>query len=326
MRLELHHHAGQKASCLESLEKYAQEIARTAFAKSFATLGAFTSWCRLQEVKEDCGDGPQRGGCSPSQRSRVWPLDGMNCWEATAHFVGVAMALRPDVVVHVYDVETAGGGRHVFPALQSVLGGAVFEVVLQVEQRAQGWVNTLADVAHGIGGAVLGAFGAGALVPLIDQAWKQAPEEYGLSRNRTAVKEQQPSVRAVEIAELQKRLAALLAEEKSAVVSGGGGGGGGASSSKGENSGRTPQDRDRAVIEEAGGMIEVEAAEVQDTDAAVVDFLGETDTDTAAVEYTEAVDGSGTDTDSAAVEYTEAVDVSETGISDTDSASVSFDE
>ena len=321
MRLVLHHNKRQQASCLESLAEYAQEIARTAFARSFATLGAFVSWCRLQAVKEDCGESPQRGGCNPKQRSTVWPWNGLNCWEATAHFVGVAMALQPDVIVHVYDVDTEDGGRHVFPALQNALGGPEWEVVLQPSPRAQAWWNVVADVAHGLGGLTLGIFGAGALVPLVDMAWKQAPQEYGLTKYQQAEppKQEQPSIRQAEIADLQKRLAALLAEEKksSPPTSEGGSGRG---SSSGSERGSRSQDTDRAVIEE-GGMITEEAEAPKDFDAAAVD-IGGGDFDAAAVDIgggdfdAAAVDIGGGDFDAAAVDI---------GGGDFDAAAVEFD-
>ena len=46
-----------------------------------------------QPVKLDTGDGPSIAGCVPRQRSRIWPDDGLNCWEATAHLLAVAMVL-----------------------------------------------------------------------------------------------------------------------------------------------------------------------------------------------------------------------------------------
>ncbi len=305
-RLMLHHNEGQRASCLESLVQYATQIEQTAFAKSFESLGVIQRWISLQAVKPDCGEELQQGGCSPTQRSRQWPLDGMNCWEATAHFVAVALALRPEITVHIYDVDTPEGGRHVFPALQSTFGtGPIYEVVLQPDlPRAQAWYNTIADVAHGIGSAALGVFGLGALVPLVEKAWQAAPEEYGLTKNQPKPEEAkpqatQPQSREAEIQALQKRLAQLLGASSvqspisrtdSAAVR------------SGEPTAPTAEDRSTAVIEEPADR-SATGDEPHDTDAGVVEVSeggmvveedgGMIDADAGVVEFDD--DGSGFD-------------------------------
>lgn len=189
MRILLHHNPQQSGACLESLVDYAYEIGRSALARKFTRLDTFVGWLQLQPVKLDLGEAPQRSGCNPTQRSRIWPSDGFNCWEATAHFLGVAIALNISEVVHIFDV-TKDGVRHVFPALQDPLQArppvpiALQKFGMFAAGRAQGtaW-NTVSDVAHGLGTAILGLFGAEALVPLVEMAWTAAPTEYGLSKN-----------------------------------------------------------------------------------------------------------------------------------------------
>lgn len=195
-RVLLHHDPDQPGSCLESLLRYAQEISRTTFARSFSSLAVVADWIRMQPVKLDQGEPPQRAGCNPTQRGRIWPLDGLNCWEATAHFVGVALALQVPEVVHVYDV-TRGVHRHVWPELQDALQlrnpvPVVLQRAVGSGPRAQAWYNTLADVSHGVGSAVLTAFGAGGLTPMVDSLWGLAPAEYGLSKNKPPEPPQPP--------------------------------------------------------------------------------------------------------------------------------------
>lgn len=189
-RILLHDNPAQPASCLTSLVEYAHRIERTELARTYTSLDAIVGWLRLQPVKLDTGEAPQLAGCGPSQRSRIWPLDGMNCWEATAHFLGVAIALEIPEVVHVFDV-TLGTTRHVFPALQDALQQRApvpveLQPALVKDLRAQAWWNDVADVAHQAGSGVLTAFGGGALVPYVEKAWQQAPREYGLTKYKDA--------------------------------------------------------------------------------------------------------------------------------------------
>ena len=106
-------------------------------ARRFASLGDFVAWSLAQPVLLDQGEGPTSEGCHPAQRSRVWPRGGLNCWEATAHYVAVALALRAPVEVHVYDAPV-GRQRHVFPGVRELDGvGRPEPVILQPPQPAQ---------------------------------------------------------------------------------------------------------------------------------------------------------------------------------------------
>jgi hypothetical protein len=81
--------------------------------------------------------------------------------------------------------------------------------------RAQAWYNTVADIAHGVGSAVLTVFGAGALVPLVEEAWKAAPEEYGLTKNKrsAAAQDVEKAKAAAEIAKAATVTAAAVVQQ-----------------------------------------------------------------------------------------------------------------
>ncbi len=130
LRLVRHEGSGQGAACLGGLVRYAERIARTPQVRGFATEQALVAWLYAQPVKLDEGDGPTEAGCSPPQRSRAWPRDGLNCWEATAHYVGWHIAQRSNVTVHLYDVAVKGQ-RHVFPAVERDPGAVPQPVLLQ---------------------------------------------------------------------------------------------------------------------------------------------------------------------------------------------------
>ena len=213
-----HEQTGQPSSCLDGLVMYAREIAKTAEASALSEDELF-AYLWLSPVVFDDGTGPQVQGCRPAQRSRIWPHD-LNCWEATAHFAGWAIAQQLGIEVHLFDVYV-GQMRHVFPAwrwrgerrdpeallLQPPVQGAGRVGIQNLanlgvsrtarEGRAQAWYNTVADVAHAVGSVVLGVFGAGAAVPLVEEAWKQAPEEYGLTKfKKTASAEEVADAKA----------------------------------------------------------------------------------------------------------------------------------
>lgn len=216
--LILHETTGQPASCLDGLVYYAREIAKTAEASAL-TEDELLSYLWLSPVVFDDGQGPQVTGCRPAQRSRIWPRD-LNCWEATAHFAGWAIAQQVPIEVHLFQAYV-GKMRHVFPAWRYI-GDTLDPVPLLLqppvsegadlklrnltnlglartirEGRAQAWYNTVADVAHAVGSVVLGVFGAGAAVPLVEEAWKQAPEEYGLTKfKKTASAEEVADAKA----------------------------------------------------------------------------------------------------------------------------------
>src|SRR5262249_15496744 len=113
----LHQHAGQPSECLEGLVGYAARIAPNKHTYSFQTPIQILDWLWRQPVKLDRGDGPTAPGCIPAQRSRVWPDDGLNCWEATAHLLGVAFCHAWLIEFHIFDVPVHGH-RHVFPAVR----------------------------------------------------------------------------------------------------------------------------------------------------------------------------------------------------------------
>ena len=171
-RVVLHNHPRQPHGCLSGLAHYAQAISQTPLARSFPTLQAYERWSLNQPVKLDVGEGPVSSGCVPSQRSRIWPQDGLNCWEATGHYVGVALAQGLPVEVHVYDRDF-GPFRHVYPAVRRIGDrSAPVPVLLQRSmpqpKRAQEWWNDVLGAVHLGGSAALGMFGMGGLVPAIE--------------------------------------------------------------------------------------------------------------------------------------------------------------
>jgi len=171
----LHQHAGQPETCLEGLVHYAAQIAQNKHTYAFRTPYQITSWLWQQPVKLDRGDGPSTAGCVPAQRSRIWPDDGLNCWEATAHLLGVAFCHQWMLEFHVYDA-LVGSQRHVFPAIRPLY---CFEqmpepLVIQppirtgksshsLRHAAQAWYNDLLGGLHIVGDKVLRVFGAGEL-------------------------------------------------------------------------------------------------------------------------------------------------------------------
>lgn len=95
------------------------------------------AWIRAQPFLPDHERRPSRRSrgdceCRPCQRTRFWPEDGLNCWEATIHFTAAVQVhgLAPGVSLHLFDVQARGqdlplgeglvlsrGSRHVYPAL-----------------------------------------------------------------------------------------------------------------------------------------------------------------------------------------------------------------
>lgn len=171
-RVVLHNHPQQPYGCLGGMVRYAQSISETPVAHAFADLSAYERWAMRQPVKLDLGEEPVTDGCVPAQRSRIWPDDGLNCWEATAHYVGVALALGLPLEIHVFDREF-GPSRHVFPAVRPL--GDVrppVPVLLQASlprPRAQEWWNDVLGVVHLGGSLALTASGAGALAPYLER-------------------------------------------------------------------------------------------------------------------------------------------------------------
>jgi hypothetical protein len=171
----LHHHPRQRATCLGGLVQYAQAIAQTPEARAYPSLDSVQRWLQRQPVKLDRGEGPSAQGCQPAQRSRIWPRDGLNCWEATAHYLGVAQALGAPLEVHVYDADM-GTFRHVFPATRRLGERRPPRPVLlqpaaspSESRMAQGIGENALGAAHIAGTIALSAFGLGALSPVLER-------------------------------------------------------------------------------------------------------------------------------------------------------------
>ncbi len=173
-RVVLHQHSGQENTCLEGLVDYACQIFRNKHTYGFQSPEAILDWLLNQPVKLDSGDGPNVAGCTPRQRSRVWPDDGLNCWEATAHLLAVAFANRWPIDFHVYDAKV-GTQRHIFPAVAPLESDLIpIPLVIQPPlktnknsktlNRAQAeWYNDLLGGLHFVGDKVLRVFGMGEL-------------------------------------------------------------------------------------------------------------------------------------------------------------------
>lgn len=171
----LHQCSGQPEGCLEGLVSYAAQIAQNKHTFAFRTPYSIIAWLWQQPVKLDRGDGPSVSGCVPAQRSRIWPDDGLNCWEATAHLLGVGLCHQWMLELHVFDAQVSGQ-RHVFPAVRPLyrFEDLPVPIVLQppiqtgksggaLKHAAQAWQNDLLGGVHIVGDKVLRAFGVGDL-------------------------------------------------------------------------------------------------------------------------------------------------------------------
>lgn len=173
-RVILHQHSGQEESCLEGLVEYACRIYRNKHTYGFSNPETILAWLLSQPVKLDSGVGPTVAGCNPRQRSAIWPDDGLNCWEATAHLLAVAFCNRWPIDFHIFDAKV-GTQRHVFPAV-APLESNLIPVPLVIQppirtnktsaslNRAQAeWYNELLGGLHFVGDKVLRVFGVGEL-------------------------------------------------------------------------------------------------------------------------------------------------------------------
>mgnify|MGYP003595472543 CR=1 FL=1 len=131
-----HEQAGQPPTCLRGLERYAQRVGRSALTGRFQTASQMREWLWAQPVLLDDGRGETERGCSPEQRSRVWPKDGLNCWEATAHWLGWHMHNQSPIEAHLFDTYI-NGQRHVFPAARYLDDEGVPQAI--VLQPPPGW-------------------------------------------------------------------------------------------------------------------------------------------------------------------------------------------
>lgn len=174
-RVVLHQHSGQQADCLAGLVEYAAKIATNKHTFAFQYPEQIIGWLWRQPVKLDLGEGPTVAGCHPAQRSRIWPDNGLNCWEAVAHLLGVAFCNSWPIEFHIYDARI-GNQRHVFPAIRPLhaMSDNPIPIVIQPPvrtgksglslQAAQAaWYNDLLGGVHFVGDKVLRVFGMGDL-------------------------------------------------------------------------------------------------------------------------------------------------------------------
>lgn len=174
-RVVLHQHSGQQADCLAGLVEYAAKIATNKHTFAFQYPEQIIGWLWRQPVKLDLGEGPTVAGCHPAQRSRIWPDNGLNCWEAVAHLLGVAFCNSWPIEFHIYDARI-GNQRHVFPAIRplNAISDNPIPLVIQPPvrtgksglslQAAQAaWYNDLLGGVHFVGDKVLRVFGMGDL-------------------------------------------------------------------------------------------------------------------------------------------------------------------
>ena len=171
----LHQHSGQPPECLEGLVHYAAQIAQNKHSYAFRTPYQIVAWLWQQPVKLDRGDGPSTSGCVPAQRSRIWPDDGLNCWEAVAHLLGVALCHQWMIEFHIFDA-VVGSQRHVFPAVRPLycFSDMPEPLVIQppvrtgrsglgLKSAAQAWYNDLLGGLHIVGDKVLRVYNSGDL-------------------------------------------------------------------------------------------------------------------------------------------------------------------
>lgn len=172
----LHQHSGQPPTCLEGLVQYSVQIARNKHTYGFRSPMQIMAWLWTQKVVLDVGDGPKAVGCFPAQRSRVWQDNGLNCWEAVAHLLGVAFCNQWPIEFHVYDA-VVGTQRHVFPAVRPLFTNDVIPEPLVIQPpllrsrsekslrltAAQAWYNDLLGAVHIVGDKVLRVYGVGEL-------------------------------------------------------------------------------------------------------------------------------------------------------------------
>lgn len=111
----LHERTGQPRSCLRGLVTYAGKIASSRLTGRFPSAKDVRDWIWAQPILLDDGHGVSEPGCVPAQRSQIWPKSGLNCWEASAHWLGWHLRNQSPIEVHIFDLRVRGQ-RHVFPA------------------------------------------------------------------------------------------------------------------------------------------------------------------------------------------------------------------
>ena len=217
-RVVLHERTGQPASCLQGLVQYAQEIAKTPKAAQLSEQ-QLLAYLWDAPIVWDSGEGPTVAGCRPAQRSRIWPAE-LNCWEATAHFLGWCIAQHEDIEVHVFDV-VVGKQRHVFPAWRSagsneapralllqppVIAGSNLQGVASYglgRSMAQAWYNDLLGAVHVVGDTVLRAYGLGGAADKLAETEGDALPDWARTTaqkaQRTAKKAEETKDKAAEL-------------------------------------------------------------------------------------------------------------------------------
>ena len=111
----LHERTGQPRSCLRGLVSYAGKIASSRLTGRFQSAQEVRDWIWEQPILLDDGHGVSQPGCVPAQRSQIWPKSGLNCWEASAHWLGWHLRNQSPIEAHIFDLRVRGQ-RHVFPA------------------------------------------------------------------------------------------------------------------------------------------------------------------------------------------------------------------
>src|SRR5207253_9970005 len=93
-RVHLHEEVpGQSRRCLEGLRAAAEELARDPRMRATRSVEEVIRWIRAQPFLPDDENDRRspRAGCRPRQRTRFFPDDGLNCWEALVHWLAAVL-------------------------------------------------------------------------------------------------------------------------------------------------------------------------------------------------------------------------------------------
>lgn len=226
----LYERTGQARSCLQGLVSYAKEIAKTTQARQLGE-SELLQYLWASPIAWDEGEGPTVQGCTPAQRSRIWPLT-LNCWEATAHFAGWVIAQRLPLEVHIFDVNL-GRVRHVFPAvryqgethypeamlLQPPTGPKNLPGLVSYgmgrSEPAQAWYNDLLGGLHVVGDTVLRAYGLGGAADKLAEVEGDALPDWARSKKQQADRD---AIKAEQAKEKEKATKASAAQKVEASL------------------------------------------------------------------------------------------------------------